>query len=197
MQPRDSAPPDTVPSDQNTASPVSGVDTPSDADWQYSTEVADSSQELEPVTWSASEYIDHEKTSTWYVAVAVIAIILTGLVYILTRDIVNCIAIVIFAGFFAVVGARKPRTLEYALSLYGIQVGSKNFSYSEFKSFAVMHEGAINSIHLLPLKRFATGMSLYFPPDQEENIVDILGSFIPQEIRKHDPIDRLMNKVRF
>lgn len=185
-----SPPPDVASSSTETDQPASG--------WQYTPEDAmPQSSELEPVSWTASEYIDHEKRAGWFLAVAGIAAVTAAIIYLLTHDVVNGIVIIIVGGLFAVSGARRPRTLQYALDARGVHIANKFYDYGELKSFSVMDEGGLSSIQLFQFKRFTTPITLYFPPDQEETIVNFLGSYLPHETRSHDPIDRLMRKVRF
>ena len=60
-----------------------------------------------------------------------------------------------------------------------------------------MQEGALYSITLLPRKRFAPGVNVYFPPEQGEQIVDMFGAVLPMEPIKQDFIDRLGEKLHF
>jgi len=126
---------------------------------------------------------------------------LTGLVvavvYLITREVFSAIVIVLAASLFGVTAQRKPRTLQYQVDSHGVSIGSKAYQYGLFKSFSVLEEGAFSSIQLMPLKRFMPPISLFYPPEQEEQIVNTLGSYLPHEERTHDPIDRLMRRVRF
>ena len=40
-------------------------------------------------------------------------------------------------------------------------------------------------------------LSIYYPPDQEDEIVNVLGMFLPYADAKNDPFDRLMARIRF
>lgn len=105
--------------------------------------------------------------------------------------------IVVVAIMFGVFAARQPRVLAYQLDHSGIRIGDKFYPYSEFKSFSVLDEGPVSSILLLPLKRFMPGVSMYYPPEQEEKIVTVIANYLPHEEREPDPLDRLMRKMRF
>jgi hypothetical protein len=173
---------------------------PEPSTWQYSSEGQPDAQpmpDIPTVSWSASEYIEHEKAATWFLGLGVIAVLLAAIIFLITHDVVTTGAIILAAGLFGVAGARKPRTLDYQLDTVGVHIGSKTYGYNNFKSFSVIEEGALSSVQLLPLKRFMPPISLYYPPDQEDQILGVLGSYLPHEIHSHDPIDRLMRKVRF
>lgn len=149
------------------------------------------------VQWTASEFLAHQKNGNWYLILILGAFGVSVVVYFLTRDIISSISLLIFAILLAVVAARKPRTLTYHLGDHGLQVEQKFYPYQDFKSFSVINEGAINSIMLLPLKRFATGVTMYYAPDDEQKILDVLSSELPYEERHQDPVDKFMQRIRF
>lgn len=156
-----------------------------------------SATSAESLSWTASEFIEHQKPSGWYATVFVATAVVSLALYFLVRDVVTVVVVAVAAIMFAIVGARKPRALSYVISQSGLQIGDKLFTFEDFKSFSVIEEGAIDSIHLIPLKRLVPPLTLYFPPEQEDQIVDTLSAYLPYEERKHDPIDRLMKRVRF
>ena len=149
------------------------------------------------ITWTASEYIAHDKSSGWYVSVGLGSSVLALLIYLLTHDSLSTGIVIVVGILFGVIAARQPRTLPYAVDQAGVTIGQKFYPYTDFKSFAVMEEDAIYSILLLPMKRFMPGVSLYYPPDQEEDILNVLSDFLPHEPRTADVVDRLARKLRF
>ena len=149
------------------------------------------------VVWTASEFVDHEKNKVWFVQLAAIAAVAATLIYFITQDKITVAVIIIAAGLFGATAHRKPRTLKYRLDSSGIHIANKFYNYDNFKSFSILEEGALSSIQLLPLKRFMPPISLYYPPESEDQVIMMLGSYLPHEIRRRDPIDSLMPKVRF
>lgn len=150
------------------------------------------------LSWEASEYIDHEKSSGWYVILVFGAIVVSVGVYLLTNgDWFATGVVAIAAVLFGIVAARRPRTLRYEISSQGISIGDKHYAFSEFKTFSLITDTALHSIQLLPLKRFMPPLSMYFPPAEEDNVVQTLGTYLPYENRGHDAFDRLMGRIRF
>jgi hypothetical protein len=152
---------------------------------------------VEPVSWSASEFVDNEKTAGWFFSLAGLSVLVVAVIYFLTRDLVTVVVVALAAILFAVTAKRKPRILDYVLDDRGIRIGTKGFTYETFKSFSILEEGAFNSVQLMPLKRFMPPISLYFPPETEEKIITTLGNYLPHEERTHDAVERLMRRVRF
>lgn len=149
------------------------------------------------VQWRASEFIDHQKSPTWFLQLSVGAILVSGLMYLITRDIFSSVVVFLaFAalGFFA---KQKPRTLTYSLLPTTVKIGERSYSYDDFRTFSVVQDGALFSILLQPLKRFMPPLTIYFDPQDGERIFDALAAHIPHEERAQDPIDRFMRKIRF
>ena len=122
---------------------------------------------------------------------------LAALIYFATHDILGAIVILVIGLAFAVFGARKPMTIKYSLSEDGIHIGEKFYPYAAFKSFAIIEEGALDSIWLRPLKRFMQPVNIYYAPDDENTILDVLSNFLPLEAREPDLIERTARRLRF
>ncbi len=188
-------------------------DSKTDANWTYSAGGATESPEhagddlgnapqqqstnLPSVQWSASEYVEHEKDSRWYLALIGGGLALTALVFLITRDILATVVVFLAIISVAVFAGRKPETKQYSVDENGVKAGDKTFSYAQFRSFSVVEEGAIDSIWLKPLKRFAPAVIIYFSPEDEEKIIEVLSNFLPHEDRELDPIDKFSKRVRF
>jgi hypothetical protein len=149
------------------------------------------------IRWTASEFIDHQKTSSWFLGLAGAGLVVAAVVYLLTQDIFATIIIAILAFIFGIGAARKPRILEYSIGGAGITVGERYAPYEEFRSFAVVSEGAIESIILLPTKRWSPPLSVYFAPDDGEKIIDTLSAFVPFENHEPGLIDKFLHRIHF
>ena len=151
----------------------------------------------EPVHWTASEFIDHDKSVNWFVALALATAVLATVVYLLTKDAISTIMIIVAALAFGVFAVRKPRVLDYKVDDSGIKIENKFYPYGNFKAFAVVDEGSVEAIWLMPLKRFMPVLTIYFPPEEGKKIVDVIGNFLPFQNHEPDPLDRLVQRIRF
>lgn len=122
---------------------------------------------------------------------------MAAVIFLMGRDIISIIVVLVAAVCFGVLGSRKPRQQQYTLSASGLSVGQKHYSFSAFRSFAVVPEGAFSSVVFMPLKRFAPLTTIYYAPEDEDKIVDLISASLPFEERKTDPIDNLMGRIRF
>lgn len=151
----------------------------------------------EEVSWTASEFVAHEKGLNWYLVMSASVLIFTAIVYLITRDKVTAGIIIFTAIVFGVYAKRQPRTLAYQLEAGGLKVGEKFYDFSQFRSFVLMHEGALSSVSFMPLRRFMPILTVYFSPDDEQKIVQLLSNSLPVENRGHDVIDRFLHRIRF
>jgi hypothetical protein len=149
------------------------------------------------IDWSASEFIAHDKSPMWYVILAGGTAVVCAALYLLFHDTVSVVAVAILAVVLGVAAARKPRIVEYRLDRGGLSIGKQFHPYGNFKSFAVIDEGAFASITLLPLKRFNLPVSVYFSPEDEREILELIASHLPLQPGALDSIDRLMRNLHF
>ena len=156
-----------------------------------------SSASVEGLSWTASEYVEHEKSAGWYIRFALVSILVIGLIYLFTREIFSVVLLLVLAIAFGVFAARKPSVLQYKLDSRGITIGPKFYPINLFRSFAVVEEGAFHTITLLPMKRFMPAISLYYAPEDEPAILKTFSALLPQESRTQDPLDKFMHKIRF
>lgn len=151
----------------------------------------------ESVEWTASEFVDHYKSTAWYLGLAGVILVIVSLTYLLTKDLITAVMLLIVGVTFGIVAGRPPRTLAYRMTRDGVTIQSKFIPFLEFKSFSVADEGAVSMISLVPLKRFMPLTYIYYPPEQEEAIMAILSNQLPFEERRSDPVDVLMRHLRF
>ena len=153
--------------------------------------------QFQPISWTGSEFISNQKNSSWYFSLAVFIVVICVAIYLISKDILSVVFISIMGILFGVVASRKPRQLEYAIDEDGIKVGTKIYLYDDFKSFSMQQHDAIGYVSLLPLHRFHNELSIYFPPDHEEQVFNALAYNLPNEQRKENYIDKLSKFVRF
>ena len=150
-----------------------------------------------PVHWMASEYIHPEKNSLWYVLFVVVVLGLIAVDVFLLRSYSFSVLVLVMAASVIVYSRRPPRSIQYTLSgKQGLYIGERLYNLADFKAFGLIRDGEHHSIMLIPIKRFAPGVSVYFPEEVGEKIVDILGLRLPMEILKLDAIDIIVRKLR-
>ena len=154
-------------------------------------------QNMQSVSWTASEYIAHNKGTAWFVALGLGLFAASAVIYLFTRDIFTALAIAVAGITFGVFAARAPRTLEYAIDDEGIHIGQKLYPYNVFKSFDVTEEGSLPAIQLMPLKRFMPPLTVFYDVAQEDVVIGALTTYLPHQEHQPDAVDRLARRIRF
>jgi len=157
---------------------------------------ADLQPEEGPVRWQAHEYIHHEKNALWFFLFAVVVIGLIALAIFVLQSITFAILIPVMAAALLVYSHRPPRLINYTLSRQGLHINDRLYPFSQFKSFGVIHDGDEYSVMLIPTKRFQPGVTVYFPEEAGEAIVDMLGVRLPMEELHLDAVDKIIRKLR-
>ncbi|MDZ7785879.1 MAG: hypothetical protein U5L95_02040 [Candidatus Saccharibacteria bacterium] len=197
-QPTDPLPPEPQPTDTNTRAEFtsSGFEQGNQQPPE-STPPAPAPSSNAQVSWSASEYIAHQKGAAWYLGLAGAGALITVLVFVVTRDIIATAVFPVITLLFGIFAARPPEVRQYEVQSSGITISGKHYDFEDFKSFAVQEQASMPAIFLLPTKRFMPAITIYFPPDQGDEIIGTLSQYLPHEERDADAVDRLMHRVRF
>ncbi|MFZ1250287.1 MAG: hypothetical protein WAR37_02465 [Candidatus Microsaccharimonas sp.] len=150
-----------------------------------------------PITWTAQEYIHLDRTPIWFILFALVVLGLIAVDVFLLKSWTFSVLVVVMAVALVIYIRRPPRMLTYSLSpSQGLYVGERLYTFDEFKAFGLIQDGPHYSIMLIPRKRFSPGVSVYFPDDAGERIVDILGQRLPMETLKLDVVDVIVRKLR-
>jgi len=150
-----------------------------------------------PITWSAQEYIHIDKGIGWFVLFAIAVLALVAIDIFFLKSWTFSALVVVMAVAIIIYIRRPPRTLTYALSpVQGLYVGERLYIFDEFRAFGLITDGDNHSIMLIPRKRFAPGVSVFFPEEAGERIFDILGQRLPVEELKLDFVDLVIRKLR-
>lgn len=149
------------------------------------------------ISWTASESISHHKGTGWYISLLIAICVFAVLIWVVTKDLVTPVVVIVAGGILAGFAATQPKELTYQLGPQGLSIGSRHYGYNEFKSFTLLHEGGISSIMLRPLKRFGAWTTIYFEPKDEAKVVELMASRLPHEIHEPDAIDKFLRKIRF
>jgi hypothetical protein len=164
------------------------VDTPEDRQDQEPTDA--------PVTWTAYEYLHQEKGTMWFIVFTAVIVLLFALSVFLMKSWSFAVLLGVIAIVVVIYSRRPPRELTYSLSDEGLFVDQKLHKFSDFKSFGVIRDGQEFSVMLIPTQRFQPGVTVYFPEEVGEAIVDLLGAQLPMKDLKLDAVDRLVRLLR-
>lgn len=147
--------------------------------------------------WEAAEYTHHQKGPAWFLGLAGITVVLIAVAFFWTHSWTFIALLVVMAVATGVYANRQPRTLHYFLTQHGLRIDASEYHYNDFRAFGVLNDGVSLSVVLIPIKRFMPAVTMFFPDEHGEGIVDILSARLPMEELHLDFIDVLTRKMRF
>lgn len=154
-----------------------------------------SQSEVQPIQWQAPEYLQERRSPWWFIGFWAVAVVLMIVAVFVIRSLSFAVLIPAMAAALMIYSHRPPRMLNYVLSTKGLYINEKLHPLSEFKSFGIMQEEALPSVMLLPVQRFRPGLTVHFPAEAGEAIVDLLGQRMPMQEIKLDAFDRIIQKL--
>ncbi len=152
--------------------------------------------DLEIANWRAQNIITGDKGKSWYLVFAAVLVVLLVVSWLIQSWSFALLIIVSAVAILVVLSGKNVRQISYSLSGRGFYIDGELHNYTDFRSFGILKENNVFSIVFLPKKRFSPSVSIYFPEENGEQIVDILGSILPMETIKLDFIDRIVRKLK-
>ena len=180
--------------DQPMAQPEQ-IPTNSDQQVAHDEMLAGSLPEQQPIQWQAPEYMQAHRSPWWFIGFWTVVVLLMVVAVVLIKSWSFAILIPAMAAALTIYSHRPPRQLSYVLSSKGLYINEKLHPMSEFKSFGVLRQESLPSVMLIPVKRFRPGLTVYFPVEAGEQIVDLLGSRIPMQDIQLDFFDKLIHQL--
>ncbi len=151
---------------------------------------------IEPIQWQAAEYVQQAKQPLWYIGFFAVVIILMLVAILLMQAWTFAVLILVMAVALMVYVHRPAHELNYVLSEKGLYINDQLHPLGEFKSFGVFDDGNQHTLFLVPVKRFRPALSVYFPTEVGERVVDILGAYLPMQDVRLDAFDKIVRKLR-
>lgn len=149
------------------------------------------------VEWVSSGEELRSATAAWRIRMTLISLVASGVIYLISRDLISAGSVAVVGLLFAFLGSRKPPSLQYRLDHTGITIGQKRYMYGEFRAFSVIDDARSPTIAIVPLKRFLPLLSVHYDPQQRDKIVEILADHLPLEMRRRDAFDSIINRIKF
>ena len=147
------------------------------------------------VRWEAQEYITHDKNAGWYIGLTIVAIALIALAVFLKQWIFIAVIVLAFISLI-LYEVRPPRKIQYSVDGKGLTEGEKVYNFDDYRAFGILQDDTNFAIILMPRKRFSPAVTVYFPKEKGEEIVDVFGARLPMEEVKLDFMDKIVRKLR-
>ncbi len=149
------------------------------------------------VQWRAPEFVNPEKNPGWYILMTLGVLILGAIVYLINRDIITSLILILALGGLGFFAGRRARDQVYTVAHQGIQVGNVFYSFGDYKSYSIIEESSGRSLILSPFKRFALAVSIALPAEYEAAVVSVVSSVLPMEKREQDLAEKIARRLHF
>jgi len=149
-------------------------------------------------TWSATEYVQHERSKKWYTFAAValaISIILTLLV----GNWSMAIAIIVFAGVYEYLQRHHPpEIVKITITDFGIHLGNIFIPYANIQAFWILYGNGIKTLNLRVHKRLHGDLIIQMDNQSPGAIREYLVGQIPEWEGKHEQLtDVILRLLKF
>lgn len=152
-------------------------------------------KQIQPVSWQAEEYITRDHNTGWYIGLFVVGGALCALSIFLGWW--TFLILVILSVITILISAlRPPRKINYTLDSTGLTEGNTLHKFEDYKAFGITKDGDHYSAVLIPKNRIGISTKVYFPENNGEAIVDMLGARLPMEEVKSDFLDKIVKFLR-
>ncbi|MBP9667950.1 hypothetical protein KBD87_04060 [Candidatus Saccharibacteria bacterium] len=152
--------------------------------------------EDQTIQWQSPEYVSSVRTPMWYLvfwATVVVVMILAGF-FMKSWSFVLLIPVMAFA--LTIYTHRPAHMMQYVVSPKGLYINEQVHVFDEFKSFSVLQDEALPTLVLTPVRRFRPAVTVHFPDEVGEQLVDFMGTQLPMEDARTDVFDTLVKKLR-
>lgn len=150
-----------------------------------------------PYNWQDFEYEYFEKSAEWFWSIIVLSLAVSAASFILDNFLFGILA-GISGVSLALFGVKKPRFLDFGITVRGVQVGDKIFPYSELESFWLHYDPPfIKSLSLKSKKTFMPHIQIPLGDADPNAIREILLKFIKEKEHKTLLADSLIKKFRY
>ncbi|OGZ33920.1 MAG: hypothetical protein A2Y98_00375 [Candidatus Portnoybacteria bacterium RBG_19FT_COMBO_36_7] len=153
--------------------------------------------EIIDIQWQAPEFEKHEKGLAWFIILGIFALTIFTIV-LLMKNFIFAILIVMMVFIVFIYALKEPRIITFKISAKGINIGDKNYSFSELKSFWIFYEPP--EIKELSIKSKKWIMPLIkIPLDKQDPtfIRNALIKFMPEQMQEQSLIDILAKNLKF
>jgi len=146
------------------------------------------------IQWKAYEHTHSDKDSDWFWALGIIAVS-SALVAILFKNFLFALLILVGSFTLALLSARAPRELTFALTSRGVLIDKSLFPYQMLISFWIRDRDGDNPTLIIDAKRFMTPHIIApLEAADVEAIHEYLLDYLPEEELEEPFAQRILEK---
>lgn len=146
-------------------------------------------------SWSAPEYIQHQKTARWYAIASAIALVFT-IGAVLTANWTMAVAIVVFAAVYEFTQRfHPPKIIDIHISELGIHVGHMFYPFSSMQAFWIMIKPGLKTLNIRVHRQFYSDVVIQLMDQDAAKIRSYLMGQIPEWEGKDERLQDLILRL--
>jgi hypothetical protein len=139
------------------------------------------------ISWEAPEHRHIEKTSDWFWVVGIIAIS-ASVVSIILNNVLFSIVILLGATTMILFGHRKPKMVDFEISLRGIRINTSFYTYDSLQAFSIDEEAPEGPQLIVKSKHLFMPLIIIPLPDDYIDDIELMLKQKIEEIHMHEPL---------
>lgn len=144
------------------------------------------------MSWQAPEYEQQRKPRSWYIASAVLALLLIG-VSVYLRNYLLLIIVVMLGVVVILMDRKNPLILKIEMHERGIAIAEKFYPYSVLESFWIIYDPPLKTLNFRMKRNFFPFLAIQLEDQNPNELREILAKYLPEnrEITEESPKERL------
>jgi len=154
-------------------------------------------QEITEFVWEAFEYEKKEKSKTWFIIPAIIAIGL-GILGILTDSYLFTILVILAFLTFYIYANKPPRMIKFKIDGKGIEIDNRFHEFDSLRSFWIFYDPPLEkTLSIRSKKTFFPYVHIPLADEKPAEIRKFLLKFLPEKRHRESIIDIWMKRIGF
>lgn len=147
-------------------------------------------------SWSAPEFVSYTKTSSWFLIITAVALVLIGLFT--WQKNWTAVGVVVAAALALMLQAQtKPKTLQCSLYRSGIVIDDKVYPYDSLKSFWIAFSDH-PFVRFSQIRRLSSNIHMPISEEDPEQVRLFLSKFLPEDENSGEDIsDTIQRWLKF
>lgn len=143
------------------------------------------------ISWKAPQFHYHKKTPLWFPIQAFVTLAVV-VFFVLTGQYFVSIIVILGAIVIYQLAHQEPEVMPVIFTPQGINFNGKLYPFDRLKSFWIIESAKHSRLHLQPIDRFATSVSIPSASEDSDKIRDLLRHYLPE---RHDAEEDLADRL--
>lgn len=146
-------------------------------------------------SWSAPEYIRHDKSNRWYLTAGIIALLTSALALFLGNWTMALAVLALAAVYWYLDTYHPPKVTKIELSEMGVRVGHMFFPYSQIQSFWIIYDHGIKTLNFKALNHWFGDVVIQLGDIDPVEIRNFLIAQLPEWEGKREPVSEMFLRI--